>query len=117
MMGSSELPRSMESGPNYWLLRIPSSLDIHTSEVVEKELKHVDATARRCLIVDMSECAFVSSRGIQFLVVAAKQFRAAGGEIVLAGLRKSVQELLSICGLGKMFPNYSSVDAAISSLK
>ena len=76
-----------------------------------------DASARRCLIVDMSECAFVSSSGIRFLVVASKQFRTAGGEMVLAGVRKSVRDLLSICGLGKMFSTHDSVDAAISSLK
>ena len=116
-MGSPESPRQIESGPNYWLLRIPSSLDIQTSEVAEKEVKQVDASARRCLIVDMSECAFVSSSGIRFLVIASKQFRSAGGEMVLAGVRKSVRDLLSICGLGKMFPTHDSVDAAISSLK
>jgi len=114
-----EYPESspnVKVGSNYLVLRLERSLDAQTVIVAEKERDRNLGAEQRYLIIDMSECAFVSSIGIRFLVVTGKQLRDAGGEMFLAGLRKSVRDVLAICGLGKVFPIHDSVDLAIASL-
>lgn len=115
-MNTCDPSRIVEVGSNYLLLHIPASLDIQTAEVVEKAIEPSRLLECRNVIADMSQCKFVSSSGLRFLVVVAKKARAAGGDLLLADLHKSLRDLLLICGLGKAFPMHDSVAAAVQSL-
>ncbi len=65
----------------------------------------------------MSQCKYISSCGIQFLVVASNAARKVGGNLLLAELGKSAKDILAICNLDQHFPTHADVASAIKSLQ
>ena len=48
------------------------------------------------VVVDMTQVSYISSVGLRALMIAAKQTRAAGGKLAVAGLQPVVQEIFEI---------------------
>jgi len=67
------------------------------------------------VVVDCAELVYISSAGLRVLLVAAKQARAANGQLSLAALRDNPREVFDISGFSAIFSIHPTVEAAIAS--
>ena len=79
---------------------------------------YLDAAARpqRGIVLDLSRLAYVSSAGLRCFVLAAKQAKAQGGRIVIAGMQPVVAEIFQISRFNLVFEIFSSVRDALAAL-
>jgi len=77
-----------------------------------------DALAARpgSLVIDFSAVLSISSVGLRALVAASKQAKAAGHQIVIAGLQPLVREVFRISGFDRLIAVYPSLEAAHAAL-
>ncbi|WP_137390881.1 STAS domain-containing protein [Rhodoligotrophos defluvii] len=69
------------------------------------------------VIVDFSRLTYISSAGLRVLLMAAKQSKAKGAALALAGMSPAVKEVFTISGFAKLFKIYPDAEAAASDLR
>ena len=77
-------------------------LDALNHPVFEKELKPMFA-ADKFLVIDFSNCPYLSSSGIRLLISASKQLNARGGALMLCSLSPEVFQVIEMTGLLSVF--------------
>ena len=95
------------------IVTFKGALDTPVVPEAEKKVKEVLATGQKNLILDLTDVPYISSSGIRVLVVALKAARAAQGDTRLAGVFRTVREVLKITGLEKLFHIYPDVTSAL----
>jgi anti-anti-sigma factor len=65
------------------------------------------------IVFDLTNVAYVSSAGWQFMLGASKDFRQQGRSVQLAGMSENVRDVFEILGLEVLFGAYESLDAAV----
>ena len=68
------------------------------------------------VVVDCAAMEYISSAGLRVLLVAAKQARAANGQLALAALRDNPREVFDISGFSAIFAIHPTVEAALASI-
>ena len=66
------------------------------------------------VLVDCAAMEYISSAGLRVLLVAAKQARAANGQLVLAALRENPREVFDISGFSAIFTIHNTVADALA---
>ncbi len=80
------------------VLSVAGELDLSTApELVTAIARETQADGRTCL--DLADCTFIDSSGLQVIVSTAREFRRAGGELSVTQLRGDVAALFRISGL------------------
>lgn len=94
---------SERDGPVH-TLRLSGDLDLATTNVVEAELKRVEASDARTIVIDLSDLAFINSTGVHLLVDAELRSRADANGLTLLRGSPTVQRVLQICGVETALP-------------
>ena len=69
-------------------------------------------------VFDMGKVDLVNSTGVSMLIAGLKILREAGGDLRLANLTGvAYKVIVTICGLGRVFEIYDSVDEAVASFQ
>jgi len=68
------------------------------------------------LVLDLAALRYVSSAGLRCFMLAAKQAKAQGGEVVIAGMQTVVREIFEISRFTLLFRVFADVDAALDAL-
>ncbi|MBC7809652.1 MAG: anti-sigma factor antagonist [Burkholderiales bacterium] len=105
---------SFEMGNGVCVVSLIGRLDSDFSLWATEALSPHIHEGQRLLIVDMSGVNFITSNGIKVLVVAYKQMRALGGNMVLAAISNRVSDVFAIVGLDTVFVTYRSLAEAIA---
>lgn len=90
-------------------------VDSNTSRELEQALLPTFEEGGK-VIVDLSQVTYISSAGLRVLLMAAKQSKATGTPMALAGMTKPIQEVFAISGFAKLFTIAPDTDAAIATL-
>ena len=69
------------------------------------------------LVLDMSQCNYLSSAGIRILLLYEKKLLARGGGLFLSGLLPEVFQVLEMSGLSKVFQLFQNIEAAGSEIE
>ena len=69
------------------------------------------------LIVDMSQCGYVSSAGLRVLLMIAKLLNTKKGRGVLAGLSEEIQDVMEMTGFAQFFEIYGTVAEAMQAIR
>ena len=94
-------------------ISLSGRLDTVGSEEISEELASLAASARRGVIVDLSQVTFLSSMGIRALIAAAKARQANGGRMVLlVDGSDVVVRTLEAMGIDELIPVYDDVEDA-----
>ena len=87
-------------------------------EDFRQRLHHLIAGGMTGAVVDMSKVDLVNSSGVSMLIAGLKILREAGGDLRLANLTGIAHKVIvTVCGLGRVFQIYESVDEAVASFK
>jgi anti-sigma B factor antagonist len=90
-------------------------IDLYTAPKLKEELGGLVEQDRVRIAVDLAGVEFLDSTGLGVLIGSLKRCRERGGEFALAAPRETVQKVLQITGLDKVFPIHATVDEATSS--
>lgn len=100
---------------NIKVLNLKGHLDGNTSPKVQEEVMPLIQQGSK-VIINMSECDYVSSAGLRLLLVIAKTLKSKGGKGVIAGLLPEVKDVMEMTGFDRMYENYSNIDDAVNAL-
>jgi anti-anti-sigma factor len=100
------------------IIAVTGELDLNTVPRLEERLENVEGG----LLVDLSNCEFIDSTGIDLIVRTWQQLDADldGGDasrFALCGLGDQVQRLIEITGLESSLRTYSARDEALAALR
>lgn len=95
---------------------VSGEIDLRTADMLRAKLVELHASGPSRLVADFTAVPFCDAAGLGALVAARNQIAAAGGEIVLAGVRPAQLRLLRITGLHRLFAVHSDVRDALAAL-
>lgn len=106
-----------EIRPGIWLLQPYGRIDSSAAPALEEALFECLDNEHYCLIVDMADVPYISSRGLKVLVSAWRVTEAHNGAILLCALKPHVRNVFETVGFTRLFPIYETLDAAIEDLE
>jgi anti-sigma B factor antagonist len=92
----------------------PEAIDITNAAGLRAALLQAAACGHGTLVVDMSHTQFCDTAGIHALVAAHRRARAEGGQVLLVIGGAAVRRILSITGLDRVIPHFSSLEQALA---
>ena len=92
----------------------PEAIDITNAAGLRAAMLQAAACGHGTLVVDMSHTQFCDTAGIHALVAAHKRARAEGGQVLLVIGGAAVRRILSITGLDRVIPHFSSLEQALA---
>jgi len=98
------------------LLEVKGRVDSATADDLMKAIKAVQDQGRYKLVLDLSELAFMSSKGWWTLIQAQKASKRYNrGEVLLAAVPDSIKEALDLVGINKLFRLFDDPIEAVGS--
>jgi len=94
----------------------PIEVDIGNAEEFKAKALEAIGMARR-VVLDASRVEFFDSAGMAALLSLQKRASQQQGKIVIAGLRRSVQEVFRMVGFDVVFETFREVQEAIAAIK
>ena len=93
--------------------KLGASLDSSNSNQEQEKILAI-FDAGRCVILDMTDCKYVSSAGLRVLLYSYKVAASKGQKIVLVGVCDEVRDVMSMTGFEKFFNIYDTVQEALA---
>jgi anti-sigma B factor antagonist len=90
---------SVEPNQGSPVVRVTGELDVATAPRLQQELQALSGSAPALVTLDLAETEFIDSTGLRAIVVAVKELRASGGDLVVRSPSPSTARLLEISGL------------------
>ena len=107
---------SERAGVGLGVVVLSGEVDIYTApQFKECMLELLDAGVDR-LVVDLSGVTFIDSTALGVLIGGVRRVRTAGGAMALVVTSRSVERVLSITGLDRVFTIHATRAAALESL-
>jgi anti-anti-sigma factor len=78
-------------------------LDSMTSPQVQQQIDQQIMDGKRLLVVDFSDVGFVSSAGLRIFMMAQKQLKKVGGEIIFYGIAEALMQVFTMSGFASIF--------------
>jgi len=98
---------------NGWaVVEVQGEVDLYTSSQLRDAILRLTEEGENRIVVDLNNVSFMDSSGLGVLVAGLKRARERGGELALVFGEGSVQKVLGITRLDKVFPTYGSVGEA-----
>jgi anti-sigma B factor antagonist len=98
---------------NGWaVLEVQGEVDLYTSPQLREAILRLTEEGENRIVIDLNNVSFIDSSGLGVLVAGLKRARERGGELALVFGEGSVQKVLSITGLDKVFSTQGSVGEA-----
>jgi anti-sigma B factor antagonist len=100
----------IESG--WGVLEVKGEVDLYTSPQLKDKVTEMIEQGNSRLVIDLTGVGFMDSSGLGVLVTALKRARERDGSLSLVCPEGSVHKVLTITGLDRVFPIYTSVSEA-----
>lgn len=97
------------------LLTIAGRLDNANSVKLKRELDDLLNRDRHRIGLELSGVNFISSKGVEVLLLAQRNCLLGGGDLVLLAPSKRVVEVLTMAGVDVLFQRFQSLDDALNS--
>ena len=97
-----QLEVSTEQRDGHVVVHLAGDIDVATAPQVRAAL--LDAVAAdQNVVVDCARLEFLDSTGLGILIAARTRARAAGGSLLLTGVRPPLERLLAVTGVDRLF--------------
>lgn len=97
------------------ILELDGRLDSHTSATLEQALSQSWASGQTHIVLDCGGLRYVSSAGLQVLLVAGQLAEGKGGRVVFCRLRRNLGEIFAMTKFDTIFSVYASAEEAVAS--
>lgn len=98
------------------IIKISGKINNSSSDQAQGEI--ISLIDRGCaLILDMSNCDYISNAGLRTLLIIAKQLSQQGACGVLVGLNEEVKDIMQITGFDNIFQDYSDIPEAVEAIR
>lgn len=94
------------------VVTVPGDLDFWSAEDLAGQLAAPARDGGHGVVVDMAAVAYMDSTGLRVLLGAARDLRAAGGELRLAAPADHVLRIIELTQVGPLLPTFADVGAA-----
>ncbi|MHC4199546.1 MAG: anti-sigma factor antagonist, partial [Planctomycetota bacterium] len=94
------------------IVKVDGSLDAHTVDKFESDVSGAIGRGLSCIVLDLTECRYIASRGIGAIMTVARRAEKAHGKLVLAGVRRSVKTVFDTMGLDAVLVVAETVEDA-----
>jgi anti-sigma B factor antagonist len=95
------------------IICIKGRLDTISSTDLEHQLTELLDKRVFRILVNCAEMDYISSSGLRVLLIALKRITAAGGKIILCGLKENIREIFGISGFTEIFEICPEEDQAL----
>jgi len=99
-----DLKISSERDGDVHTIALHGELDLATADEVERELRRVEATDARSIVVDLSGLSFMDSTGISVILSADVRSRADSNRLGLVQGPAAVQRVFELSGVVDLLP-------------
>src|SRR3954451_6251650 len=113
MTGFGLMIEELDSGAVRVALR--GELDLEHAYTFDEELRRVEETRPRCVVLDLRGLTFLDSSGLARLLAATRRARRERRRLLLVRGGTAVQRLLAITAVGQHFETVSEVPAELRS--
>jgi len=86
-----------------------ASLDSSNATEIQKAILAV-LDQEKSIILDMSDCTYVSSAGLRVMLYSYKVAAAKGNKVYLVGVSNEIRDVMSMTGFEKFFDFFNTVD-------
>ena len=107
---------SERTGAGLGIVSLSGEVDIYTAPQFKECLLELIDTGVDKLVVDLSGVTFIDSTALGVLIGGVRRVRTAGGAMALVVTSRSVERVLSITGLDRVFTIHATREAALESL-
>jgi anti-anti-sigma factor len=96
------------------IVRVHGKLDVVACKAFEARLAaHIEAP-QPLMLLDFSDCGYISSAGLRSILIAAKKCKASATTLVLAGMNPTVREVFRVSGFDRMLNIEPDVETALA---
>jgi len=106
---------SVKTANEVKVLAFEGSLDTQTSPDALTQLTQLIDGGDKKIVVNFEKLQYISSAGLRILLAAAKQLKAADGELRICDLNEVVKEVFDISGFSTIFKIFESETDALDS--
>jgi anti-sigma B factor antagonist len=96
------------------VVAVPGEIDVTNADGLRAALVRAAAYRSATVVVDMTRTQYCDSYALHVLVDAHKRAVAGGGEMLVALSSAIVLRVLEITGIGRVIPNFTSLDEALA---
>ncbi|MFE7775276.1 STAS domain-containing protein [Streptomyces sp. NPDC057445] len=99
------------------IVTVRGELDVDTATLLHHHLANQFLHGRRHLVLELSALDFMDSSGLNVLIRATREARAANGDLHIAAPAPTVRKLFDITGLSLTTPIHSDVAEALAAVE
>ncbi|MEM7442334.1 MAG: STAS domain-containing protein [Pseudomonadota bacterium] len=96
------------------IVRVIGKLDVIAAKEFEARLSAHIESPQPLIVLDFSECDYISSAGLRGILIAAKKSQTAKTTLVLAGMNKMVRQVFRVSGFDRMLDIEPDVATALA---
>jgi anti-sigma B factor antagonist len=98
------------------VVAVSGEVDMYTAPQLKQCLLDLIDGGARKVVVDLSAVSFIDSTALGVLIGGVRRLHGAGGAMALVVTSRSVERVLSITGLDRVFSINATVDEALAAL-
>ena len=95
------------------VVSVRGEIDLATGPALERALFGLPHDGEASVIVDLTNCSFMGSTGLNLLARTKRRFDRSGGQLAVVSANRSVLRVFDITGLDRVFAIYPSRAAAL----
>jgi anti-anti-sigma factor len=84
------------------VVALEGELDLKASPEAEKQMNQLREDGVKKILIDLKKLEFISSAGLRVLLATAQEMKAAGGDLRVCSLNKTVKEVFDISGFSTL---------------
>jgi anti-anti-sigma factor len=96
------------------VVRPDGDIDFHQIPSARKQLEDLIRAGQTRLVLNLANCRYVASTTVGMLLKKCNEAKAAGGDLKLASVPKTIVKVLQLLGVGAVFSLYETEKQAIA---
>ncbi len=96
------------------IITVRGEVDLYNAKVLGDALEGAGQESVKNVVLDVEKVTYIDSTGIGILIKGKKNLKAAGGDLKLAQVQESIQDVFNRTKLDSIFKYYDTITAALA---